>query len=528
MSTTALQPAESNPGAGRGPGTSPQPHRPVRGEQSRLERTRAWLRRYLYNLRELFLLWMGLVLAQALVPRTHYLADLSLLPWVTLTTSLCLLLRYYPLMPTPHPALSMRKATALALARRLSAVLVPWVLLLWVELAVDLRQDGKLTLELGAATLGATLLLGLGMFYSQQQGLTAWTPTQGGYKRLMSLLCLGAGLPLFLLEPRANPMRDSGLTLGGIWLLPCLVGASFLLASSQLTPARDMAQFVAGQAHHGRPAVRIWLQVLAPLLATWFLPVLGLGALNAFYLERYGDLGFSGAMLHALVICLFTGALYPRAVPVAMACIFHEVRPKGEEEEPEEGKVSDFTASPEGSLVFNPLHVERTRRIHPVLIPVESPQLALFEARVPYLWPLEGVAPQNQLLGHASFEVQGAYPQWQEITVRKASRDLIAWKSQLGFNLQRILILRSFSESWLPIQEVTFDHEETRWEGQVQSMADPGDTLSLRTGDMVVLSVGGSIRAYELEIGAPVYPGDPVAHERLPVLEDFVRVQSGG
>jgi len=136
----------------------------VRGEQSRLERTRAWLRRYLYNLRELFLLWMGLVLAQALVPRTHYLADLSLLPWVTLTTSLCLLLRYYPLMPTPHPALSMRKATALALARRLSAVLVPWVLLLWVELAVDLRHDGKLTLELGAPTLGATLLLGVGMF----------------------------------------------------------------------------------------------------------------------------------------------------------------------------------------------------------------------------------------------------------------------------------------------------------------------------------------------------------------------------
>ncbi|MFM7201360.1 MAG: hypothetical protein ACKO6N_11260 [Myxococcota bacterium] len=144
------------------------PRRAVRGEQSRLERTRAWLRGYLYNLRELFILWTLLVLAQSQVPRTHYLADISLLPWATLTTSLCLLLRYYPLMPTPHPALSMRKEWTLALSRRLSAVLVPWVLLLWVELGVDLRNDGQLSLELGAATLGATVLLGLGLFFSQQ------------------------------------------------------------------------------------------------------------------------------------------------------------------------------------------------------------------------------------------------------------------------------------------------------------------------------------------------------------------------
>ena len=50
------------------------------------------------------------------------------------------------------------------------------------------------------------------------------------------------------------------------------------------------------------------------------------------------------------------------------------------------------------------------------------------------------------------------------------------------------------------------------------------DVLTLQNGDILVLSTEGVARAFELEIGAPVYGYEELNHQRPPQLEDYVGV----
>lgn len=497
----------------------------MKAEETRtgwLQQVGARLRHWFFNVQDLLTFWLVTVLAQAIVPRTSYLADASLLPWLAVTLSGCLLLRDCSMLPAAHPALSQRRSMALGLVRRLTAASVPWVLLLWHEYLCARQSHEALLPFLFSMAGGASLILLVGVSFSQRERLTAWTPEQGGYPLLLLGAILLVTLPAWILQAPFWQETDTIVLYLRTLLPPALfTGSTFLLAGLLLTPPRDFQQFVVGQRHQGRTRLAILLRLLGPLLAAFLLPFPSMTLFHWLFLTQFSGLGFGGVMVHALFACLMYAALYPRPVPVAMACIFHEVRPSGSGEDDAE-KIADFVKSPEGSLVFNPLNIERTRRLHPCLMPVESNQLALFESRAPHLWPLEGLPPQSFLLGHASFEVSGGKPQWTTVTIRKASRDVISWKSHLGYNLQRMLILRAFSPRWFRRNREAFEHEGRSWEGQTQSLGDVSDTMNLMNGDIVVLSIGGVIRAYEFEIGCPVYATDLVAHERPGILEDYV------
>lgn len=487
----------------------------------------AWLKHWSYHVLQLLGLWYALVLLQSFVPRDWYLADVRLLPWLAVTLSACLLLRHNSLLPAPHPALVSRRSPLAAVIQRLTIALTPWVLLAFVEFLLDRQRVDVAHPALATVTMAGFLILIIGASVGHRHRLTAWNPRQRGYGWLVIGSTFLALFPLLIAAwwPDRQPVGSSGYAMSEFLTLPLYVGATFLLAGILATPPRDVGQFLSAQLSRPNRSIAQTLGLLImPPLAAWLLATLGLGVFHTLYLLRYDALGFNGVLIHMLFVCMCTAALFPRPVPIAMACLFHEVRPAGAEKPQEEARVRDFTESPEGALVFNPLNVERTGRIHFCRIPVESNSLTLFESNAPWLWPLEGMAAQAHLFGFVSFESSGTKPQWQEVTIRKAARDVVSWKSEMGYNLQRMLILRPYTSSWFRRRGTVFDHEGKAFEGQIQSMGDLADTMSIQHGDLILLSIGGVIRAYEFEIGAPLYEQDLVAHERLPILEDYVSV----
>ena len=61
-------------------------------------------------------------------------------------------------------------------------------------------------------------------------------------------------------------------------------------------------------------------------------------------------------------------------------------------------------------------------------------------------------------------------------------------------------------------------------EGTVQHVDATTERLSLEDGSIIVLATEGIARAFEVEIGAPVYRWNDAAGFRPPQIEDYVKV----
>lgn len=482
------------------------------------------LRGWWFRFSDELLCWIFLLMLAPLIPRASLLGDPELLAYLVLTLMLGLGLRQRGLLPMPHRALPLVSSRWGALGAWVSALLVPLALLLLGEAvrssALGIGQAGQLwvvTLGLWGLVLGCAVLAG-------RAELTAWAP-EGLMPTLLLcgflLLAVGPIIGLELVAATVPTLELSWLRSG------FLVGGAFLLAGTLPYPPRNLGQAL--RSLEQLAPVTTWLGRLRqlarvaglPILA-WAVPVLGVSLVRLLAVMVFPELGFGAAPLTSLLVLLLIGAFFTRPTPVAISCLFREVLSKHGDEPDDAIRASDFADHPEGALTFNPLEVKRTGRMHPALFPVDTDRLTQLDQAQARLWPEAEKPNQNQIFGLAAFEPEGGVPQWKTLTIHKASRELLSWKSESQARLQRMLILRPFSSGWFKLKTSVFDHEGDRFPGQMQSMADPSPVMTLKTGDVVVLSIGGLIRAYEFEICGPLYPGDPLATERMPILEDYL------
>jgi hypothetical protein len=91
---------------------------------------------------------------------------------------------------------------------------------------------------------------------------------------------------------------------------------------------------------------------------------------------------------------------------------------------------------------------------------------------------------------------------------------------------RRMVVLRPFPRGPDAQGETlrTYRWEEALPAGSVQVVDAATRTLSLRDGDLVVVSSEGVARAYRVEIGAPVGVDDAPVPMRLPQLEDYTQL----
>jgi hypothetical protein len=90
----------------------------------------------------------------------------------------------------------------------------------------------------------------------------------------------------------------------------------------------------------------------------------------------------------------------------------------------------------------------------------------------------------------------------------------------------RMVVLRPFLEPGesRKSQIRTYTWERTVPDATVQTVDANTQRLLLTNGCVIVLSTEGVARAYELEIGAPVYQLNEAINFRPPQLEDYVKV----
>jgi len=457
-------------------------------------------------------IWWVLIVAQPLVAANHWLAREDLIPWLCLSLSAAAFLRGRPLGSGHHPSLTPRRSTWDWWLQRLGIVAVPWVLMGWYDVGRTLGLD-----ELGFAvgvTLAAVLLLWLG----RNQGRTAWNPPGISAWVVWSRNSVAAALLAVIvgLGDRYTELRwMSGFSLGVV------LGTGFLGISLLLDRVQNLRQRLRAGSKDGSPYRAPSYRYALAFVMPW----LGLWALQLSFQELFGGTGYEQGYLAALWVLAWAAILWDRPVPVAVHCLLHEVVPSGGAEPKASGGAAGFDQPPEGALRINPLAVQRTRAMHPWLVPVQGARIGDMDDPVRALWPRTAPPLSSHVMGEASFEPDALIrrAQWSEITIRlRGNSDL---NSVSGDNAQtrRFVVLRAF-----PAPGSRGEGANTYlWQAGVpasslQVVDSDTESLSLRSGDVIVLSIEGVARAFELEIGQPVFEAGELAAFRSPQLEDYV------
>lgn len=475
---------------------------------------------------DLLLLWAALALAAPLVPVGSPVARDDLLPWMLLTLCLATLLRARALGDGPHPDLTRRRDAWARLARRAGLALVPAALALVTEAVRALRATGwemvprSALLLAGVALLLCLLSAGL-IALGRARPDTAWAPPGpalwpqwlgGGVGLVAAAALFGA------LSPASGALPAVGL--GG------LLGLSFFaigLASGDPEHLRQRQATGRRDRRPVRPEPLLFLiAALGPSLSwiglAW---LLGLSATS----------DFTQAHVIALHVVVWAAALWPREEPTAVACLLHEVIPTGGRDPGPDQAARPFEEHPEGALRVSPLLTQRTRLVHPWVVPVRGPRIARFDDPVRPLWPSPTSPHPFHLLGDARFELdpRTRRAQQDEITVHLGVEGgERGWGSLSEENAQswRIVVLRpsappGLRRSRLP-QLYTWDAKIPT--EMVQVIDGRTEKISLRDGDLLLVSAEGVAYAYELEIGAPLFGLGLLSSRRVPQLEDYVKV----
>jgi hypothetical protein len=242
-----------------------------------------------------------------------------------------------------------------------------------------------------------------------------------------------------------------------------------------------------------------------------------------------GTVEFEQAVVIALHLLAWAGVLFPLPMPIAVSCVLHEVVPYGGHDPGAKGTDGQtFDRPPEGALRINPILIRRLRVMHHWLVWVRDPRIEELDDPIRPLWPRRPPPMSHHVLGDATFEPdpRTQQPQWHTVTVRLKNQQDVSQLHEFNAQQRRMVVLRAFPGLFAGLRRGLRTY---RWERSVpaetRQVVDATTTrLYLRDGDILVLSTEGVARAFELEIGGPLYDLARFGHQRPPQLEDHVAI----
>lgn len=463
--------------------------------------------------------WIATVALHTVVPDDNILARLDLAPWFTLCMTLVAVLRAQPLGDPHHPSLSVRRASWSAMFGRLGFALAPLATLAVYDAAAG-RVDPWGTHLLPVIAVAICMVVAVLLTIGGAAGLTSWNPpgaSTGVVWTLRGLLFLGIVVVIGYFNN--SPVEDGPGPGAAI-----LLGAQFLALG--LLPDRIQSyrqRRAAGRRDgkpHNPPAFRFLLAAFGPSL--------GLGLLILLHEALGMSVSFTQSTVVSLHVFAWAAVIWPPRVPVAVSCILHEVVPAGGGDPAVGGAKASFDLPAKGALRLDPLSIRRVSILHHWVVAVQDPRIEDFDDPVRLLWSRPSLPLPYHVLGEATFEPDTTtqLPQWHTITVRLDEQRDVGRLSEGNVQTRRLAVLRPFpsrrSGGLRPVRTYRWDKRVAP--GALQVVDATTETIELRNGDLLVLSTEGVARAFELEIAAPIYAHDELAHRRGPHLEDYVGV----
>lgn len=470
---------------------------------------------------DLLLAWLALAVFQVTVPADAILARADLAPWLTLCVAVAAGLRARTLGDGPHPSLTPRRALWSGRIGRVGLILAPVAVLRWHDAA------WLASVPVLVEAVGWSLAVGIATAIGARDGEVAWRP-RGGPAWLWWVLRVSAviGIALFigLRQRDATPLdaRLVGSTVAQITLISALLGLQFL--SLGLLPDRLAWRWqrrAAGRrdgADDEPSRFAFALALFGPAGGYVLLMVLN---------HRFGAAyGFGQATVSALYVLAWAAVLWPPRIPVAVSCLLHEIQPAGGHDPAARDEANTFEQPPVGALRLDPRGVKRLRVLHHWVVPVHDARVEDLDDPVRPLWRRRPAALPFHVLGNAAFEpdIRSQAPQWRTVTIRLDALEDITALDQGSVQTRRLAVLRPFASRGprAPAPPRTYRWDSPVAPGAVQVVDATTDRITLQDGDILVLSTEGVARAYELEIGAPVYAWSEIGHVRPPQLEDYV------
>ena len=169
--------------------------------------------------------------------------------------------------------------------------------------------------------------------------------------------------------------------------------------------------------------------------------------------------------------------------------------------------------------------MRRTRVIHPWLVPVRGSRIADLDDPVRPL-RARGLPPlPAHALVEAAFEPDPLTRATQTgiITLRMRGGDETVSLTQGDGATRRIAILRAFLPPGASARRriATYAWDPALPEASVQLVDHTTEQATLRDGDVIVLSVEGVARAWEVELGAEIFTAAEADAFRPPQLADY-------
>jgi hypothetical protein len=459
---------------------------------------------------DLISVWLVLIVVAHHVPVTHFFGRADLVPWMTLTLSIAVLLRGRSFGLGPHPALTPRVDWVGEMALRVGAALSPWGLLF----AYDAGRTGDPRDV--AYMFGAIFLVVVAEALGSGHGQTAWQPVRGApifeavtsFLVLFSVACFsGYGVRRFVDDRIIHGVGRAAV-----------IGVSFMVAGLIYARIENHRQRAAAGRKDGVPYRSAKFGA--------FLAIFGPTSTLAIVFSMVNGLDFDQSFTVSLIVLVWAGIVWPPVSPIMVSVVLHEVIAKGgADPRPTGGQAQGFDAPPEGALRFNPLYTTRTLVMHPWLVPVRSSRIAELDDPIRPLWEDPPPLLQDHTLGDAAFEPDPLtrQDQWDVITLRLRGRTDMATMQSGDAQTRRMVVLRAFPAPGTSshARMATYRWEQNVPEQTMQVLDQTTEFAELRDGDILVLSAEGVARAFEIEIGAPVYRVADALQFRAPQLEDY-------
>ncbi|MCB9693783.1 MAG: hypothetical protein H6736_18380 [Alphaproteobacteria bacterium] len=449
-----------------------------------------------------------------LVPTGNPLARPDLAPWATLVMVIAAQLRARTLGDRPPPSLTARQWSLGRWLLRISRATGPITLLLWFDAA------SMLSLPRLYAAVGASIVTLILRRIGRRDGTTAWRPRGQRATRAWFVRAVATVLVTVLAGLGTRVLRGNAL----VWLpVSAYVGVLFVSIGLLEDRLQTLAQRRAAGRRDGRPH----RPPRHRYLLAAFGPSLGLLLLLWLHEALIAPVGFEQAPVVTLHILAWIGILFPQPTPIAVSCLLHEVVPiGGRDPGAKPGRVVPFDEPPRGALRIDPIAVKRLRVLHHWVVPVRDPRIEVLDDPTRPLWPRQPTPLAHNVLGDSAFEPDRltGQPQRDAITIRLRNQVDVGQLHELNAQQRRLAVLRPFSGWWASLRR---QGRTYRWDKRLPADAlrvvdASTQVLELRDGDILVLSTEGVARAYELEIGAPIFDHDVFGRQRPAQLEDYV------
>lgn len=508
-----------------------------------LKRVARRVRRGVMDNIDLVGLFIVLAGAQCFVPVGHMLARDDLMPWMLMAVVLCILLRGRAIGNGPHPQLTIQRGRFAKFMRKAGMAVIPVALLFWhdatyvtersllqfvtnpPDYAVELRIDDFVNPLWGGIAVALTVASPVLMAMGRNDGLTAWDPP--GPRGVARWIAFFVAVPLLGLVAGLLRAGDLGF-IGEALPSSALIGAAFVISGSMPRRPQDARQRRKAGRKDGKP----WSPDRFPAALAVIGPGLGMMLLMLLFhvLSSWvSPLDFTQSFIGVAHVAVWAAVVWQRPEPIARACMLWEVVPSGGGDKTvKDGSATGFEAPPEGALRFNPLRSRRINLVHAWIVPVRAARIGDLDDPIRDLWAKRPPYVPQHILGECAFEPDPLTRQTQDevITLRMQGQ---AETTSLGggdAQARRLVILRSFvgPGTVRRARTATYRWDQKVPEGTLQILDASVDMATLMDGDIIIMSSEGVGRAYEVEIGAPIYTRAEADAFRPPQLEDYVKV----